>query len=114
MHSWLSGINLGPKELIGEMNVYLVLLLPAYLLVEGSPSYNISFMFITSFGEFGINSSGVVPAAEMAVRDINYRSALLPGYVLTYDAVRDSQVSSRLSIIRILCSASFCRSQTLY
>ena len=84
-----------------DMNAYLVLnvlLLQAYLLVEGSPSYNLTFMFITSFGEFGLNSSGVVPAAEMAVRDINNRSALLPGYVLNYDVVRDSQVSSRLSM----------------
>ena len=73
------------------MNV--VLLLSGFVLVSGTQNYTLSFMFITSFGEFGLNSSGVVPAAEMAVRDINNRSALLPGYVLNYDVVRDSQVS---------------------
>ena len=50
----------------------------------------LTFMFIISFGQFGLNSSGVVP--EMAIRDINTRSGLLPGYTLGYDSVRDSQV----------------------
>ena len=54
---------------------------------------NLTFMFITSFGQFGLNTSGVVPAADMAIRDINSRSGLLPGYSLMYDSVKDSQVS---------------------
>ena len=54
----------------------------------------LTFMFITSFGQFGLNSSGVVPAVEMAIRHINNRSGLLPGYTLAYDSVRDSQVST--------------------
>ncbi|KAL5471262.1 hypothetical protein EMCRGX_G029358 [Ephydatia muelleri] len=52
---------------------------------------NLTFMFITSFGQFGLNTSGVVPAADMAIRDINSRSGLLPGYSLMYDSVKDSQ-----------------------
>ena len=78
------------------MNVYvlpLLLLFLSYQLVDGYSNYTLSFMFITSFGKFGLNSSGAVPAAEMAIRDINDRSSLLPGYVLGYDSVRDSQVS---------------------
>ena len=63
------------------------------LMVIGSvQSANLTFMFITSFGQFGLNSSGVVPAADMAIRDINSRSGLLPGYRLMYDSARDSQV----------------------
>ena len=55
-------------------------------------STNLTFMFVTSFGQFGLNTSGVVPAAEMATRDINARSGLLPGYTLIYDSAGDSQV----------------------
>ena len=53
---------------------------------------NLTFMLITSFGQFGFNSSGVVPAAEMALEDINNNPDLLPGYNLVYDSIRDSQV----------------------
>lgn len=61
-------------------------------LLTGVQSINISFIFITSFGQYGLNSSGVVPAVDMALADINNRSDLLPGYSLTYDQVKDSQV----------------------
>ena len=81
---------------IVSMNVLLLLLLfLSYQIVDGNSNYTLSFMFITSFGKFGLNSSGVIPAAEMAISDINDRSTLLPGYVLGYDSVRDSQVSHR-------------------
>ena len=53
---------------------------------------NLTFMLITSFGQFGFNSSGVVPAAEMALEDINNNPDVLPGYNLVYDSIRDSQV----------------------
>lgn len=55
-------------------------------------STNLSIIFVTSFGQHGINSSGVVPAVEMALANINNRSDILPGYYLTFDHVRDSQV----------------------
>ena len=58
----------------------------------------LTFAMITSFGQFGMNSSGVVPAIDMALRDINNSSGLLPGYTLAYDRVRDSQVSRPLWI----------------
>ena len=54
---------------------------------------NLTIMFITSFGQFGFNSSGAVPAADMALEDINSDPDILPGYNLVYDQVRDSQVS---------------------
>ena len=53
-------------------------------------------MFVTSFGQFGPNTSGVVPAADIALEDINANPDILPGYNLVYDKVRDSQVSSVL------------------
>eukprot|EP00731_Ephydatia_muelleri_P036321 Em0235g2a len=58
----------------------------------------LTFALITSFGQFGMNSSGVVPAIDMALRDINNSSGLLPGYTLAYDRVRDSQCHSDRSL----------------
>ena len=54
---------------------------------------NLTFMFITSFGRFGLNSSGAIPAAEIALDAINADPNLLPDYNLVYDRVRDSEVS---------------------
>ena len=52
---------------------------------------NLTFMFVTSFGQFGLNTSGVVPAADLALEDINANPDILPGYNLVYDRVRDSK-----------------------
>ena len=54
---------------------------------------NLTFMFITSFGRFGLNSSGAIPAADIALEAINANPNILPGYNLVYDRVRDSEVS---------------------
>ena len=54
----------------------------------------LTFVFITSFGQYGLNTSGVVPAVDMAISDVNNRSDLLLGYTLAYDHVKDSQVRS--------------------
>ena len=55
-------------------------------------SLNLTFMLITSYGLYGFNSSGTLPAADIALEIINNRSDLLPGYRLTYDTVRNSEV----------------------
>lgn len=57
-----------------------------------SENTNLTFMLIISYGEFGFNSSGGLPAAEMALEDINSNPDMLPGYNLVYDRIRDSQV----------------------
>ena len=61
--------------------------------------HNLTFMLITSFGQFGFNSSGVIPAADMALEGINNDPNILQGYKLVYDKVRDSQVHQFLCII---------------
>ena len=53
---------------------------------------NLTFMMITSWGGFGFNSSGTLPAAEIALNLINSRPDILPGYNLVYDEIRDSKV----------------------
>ena len=62
----------------------------------GESAHNLTFMFITSFGQFGFNASGVVPAADIALEDINNDPNVLNRYHLVYDQVRDSQVCCRL------------------
>jgi hypothetical protein len=61
--------------------------------VQAAAERNLTFMLITSFGQFGFNSSGLMPAADMALEDINSNPHVLPGYRLMYDTLRDSQVS---------------------
>ena len=53
---------------------------------------NLTIMLVTSFGAYGFNSSGTLPAAEIALRTINSREDILPGYNLVYDTIRDSKV----------------------
>ena len=60
--------------------------------VGQSENTNLTFMLIISYGEFGFNSSGGLPAAEMALKDINSDPDMLPGYNMVYDRIRDSQV----------------------
>ena len=68
------------------------LLLPFVFILVGESTHNLTFMFITSFGQFGFNASGVVSAAGIALEDINNDPNILSGYHLVYDQVRDSQV----------------------
>ena len=58
--------------------------------LAGSP-VKVYFSLIVSYGEFVFNSSGAIPAANVALEYIN-RSQILPGYELTYERARNSQV----------------------
>lgn len=69
---------------------------------EGESIKNLTFMFITSFGQFGLNTSGVVPAANLALGDINANRDILPGYNLVYDRVRDSQAGCFKTTLHIM------------
>ena len=60
---------------------------------QAAEQHNLTFMLITSFGQYGFNSSGLTPAVDMALEDINSNPQVLPGYSLMYDKLRDSQVS---------------------
>ena len=54
---------------------------------------NLTFMMIASYGQYGFNSSGALPAVDMALEAINNDPYTLSGYNLMYDKVRDSMVS---------------------
>ena len=72
----------------------LLLLSPKMLVLANNKT--LTFMLVTSWDGFGYvyNSSGTIPAAEIALRSINSCPDLLPGYNLVYDKVRDSKVST--------------------
>lgn len=61
---------------------------------EGSSgTVSLPFSLILSFGRFGFNSSGIIPAIDLALEHIGNSSELLPGYKLQYTKVHDSEVS---------------------
>ena len=70
----------------------LVLLIQNQLQISKAEE-NLTFMLIASSGEFGFDSSGAIPAADVALEDINEDNSILPGYRLVYDKARDSQVT---------------------
>lgn len=72
--------------------------LPEYVGGQSSENTNLTFMLIISYGEFGFNSSGGLPAAEMALEDINSDPDVLPGYNLLYDRIRNSQVIPPIAV----------------
>ena len=55
------------------------------------------FSFIVSRGEKGYNSSAVIPAIDLALETVQRRQ-LLPGYNLTYDKIKNSQVITSVII----------------
>ena len=78
------------------MIAHVRLLLVCMLFVMWDPAasqpHNLTFMLIISYGQYGYNSSGALPAADMALEDINSDPDILSGYNLMYDKVRDSMV----------------------
>ena len=86
--------------IIGTMSRSLCMLLfffaffAFFAIAKSRSIQNLTFMFVTSFGrQSGFNASAVVPAADIALEDINSHPDVLQGYHLMYDEVRDSQVS---------------------
>ena len=59
---------------------------------------NLTFILMTSFGQSGYNSSGLMPAADMALEEINRNPQVLPGYNLTYGTLRDSEVRLKIKL----------------
>ena len=51
----------------------------------------LEFSLIISFGQDGLNSSGTVPAIDLALEHID-QNQVLPGYKLQHGRVQDSEV----------------------
>ena len=67
----------------------------------------IYFGHITSYGESGFNSSGAVPAVELAVEHVNNNTSILAGYKLVSTPVMDSEVSYYSTVEMHLGSSIF-------
>ena len=52
----------------------------------------LTFALHTSFGEFGYNSSGIVPAVNLALEHINANPNYLSNYTLEHSAVGNTKV----------------------
>ena len=68
------------------------LLIPWCVVAAQTPLY---FSLILSFGEYGFNSSGTIPAMEIALKRVD-EMQILPGYRLENSPVRDSEVSNEI------------------
>ena len=78
------------REFSVNQGCLLTLLIAVY---GGQAEHNLTFILMTSFGQNGFKTSGLMPAADMALEDINNNPQVLPGYNLMYDTLRDSEVS---------------------
>ena len=70
-----------------------LLLIPWGVAAAQTPLY---FSLILSFGKYGFNSSGTIPAVEIALERVD-EMQILPGYKLENSPVRDSKVSEILT-----------------
>ena len=90
-------INIGDNNINSMMLNYWTSLTTLLLIMGDSTmaeqERSLTIMLVASFGQFGFNSSGIVPAADLALENINNDPGILKGYRLTYGNVWDSQVS---------------------
>ena len=85
---------------ITKASVLFLLLSSLCGVAYGDDPVPLNFALITSFGEFGFNSSAGIPAIDLALEHINERQ-VIPGYKLQYTGVKDSKVSFA---VRCCCS----------
>ena len=73
------------------------LLLSVYERATGTltrtPPVPLHFSLVVSFGLDGFNSSGTIPAIDLALEQINTNQTVLPEYELLHTTPRDSEVS---------------------
>ncbi|KAL5493728.1 hypothetical protein EMCRGX_G014948 [Ephydatia muelleri] len=71
----------------------------------------IYFGHITSYGESGFNSSGAVPAVELAVEHVNNNTSILAGYKLVSTPVMDSECDHIKSLDAFFLSVVYATSR---
>ena len=77
------------KATLGSLFISLLLW---HAVAAQTPLY---FSLILSFGRYGFNSSGTIPAMEIALERVD-EMQILPGYKLENSPVRDSEVSNEI------------------
>lgn len=68
-----------------------------YFCLERGHALDLKYALFTSGPMGGYDSSGAVPAIEIAEEMVNSNSAILPGYNLTHTPVADALVSDMSS-----------------
>ena len=69
----------------------------------------LEFSLIISFGQDGFNSSGTVPAINLALEHIDQTDQVLPGYKLQHGRVQDSEVrfSDMPDVFALTCTCMY-------
>ena len=76
------------------MELLYLLSLTLLCLLRGFECYELRYALFTAGPTGGFDTSGAVPAIELAEEIINSDSSILPGYNLTHTAVYDTMVSN--------------------
>ena len=84
--------------LANKMKFICLLSLTLLYSLNGVRSYQLRYALFTADSlSGGFDSSGAVPAIELAEEMINADSSILPGYSLTHTGVHNTMVSSCIS-----------------
>ena len=76
------------------MKFLFLLLLTLLRILRGIECHELRYALFTAGPAGGFDSSGAVPAIELAEEMINADSSILPGYSLTHTTVHDTMVRS--------------------
>ena len=74
-----------------KLSAAISLLIPLLLWCAAAAQTPLYFSLILSFGRYGFNSSGTIPAMEIALERVD-EMKILPSYKLKNSPVRDSEV----------------------
>ena len=95
----LSSVTVVHSQLAGKMKFICLLSLTLLYSVHGVHSYQQLRYALFTAGPLtgGFDSSGAVPAIELAEEMINADSSILPGYSLTHTGVYNTMVSNKVT-----------------
>ena len=99
----------GPENLAMLPTTFALFVAATQAFISATENDAIFFSLIVSWGEHGYNSSGVVPAIDMALEAIESRQ-ILQDYNLTYALAQNSKVSPwfmQLFNICIICFRTY-------
>ena len=89
-----------PKNMLATSVVLVLLVALMNAVATSGSAINLQFSYVlTSTVDplYGVRLESTVPAVDLALDYINNNSSLLPGYNLTYSAVKHSQVLKYLA-----------------
>ena len=93
---------------IQKASIYLIALIITLACVDATSAGRIplTFSLIVSYGRYGFNSSGNIPAIDLALDHIN-SSGVLGDYELQYSTVKNSEVIDHCPSVALCRSYSY-------